>query len=190
MDIYKNIKLNYGQQVLQLACKLEKTAMQLASWKNHLTFNHRCKRLNVTPSSLRLHTNVQGQAAYQIITAAQKKLITIRIGQCHERLRRLHITHQYLTVTLASSLPLQDFINLTMQIQRQAYTTFKRTKDHQRIKLSNLLTPKPRAPPHRRLSIEAGSQCDAPLLISTHRTPPPPPPTPRTAGYLTSPPSP
>jgi hypothetical protein len=74
MDIYKIIKLNYGQQVLQQARKLEKTATQLAAWKNHLTFNHRCKRLGVTPPSLRLHTNVRGQAAHQVITAAQKKL--------------------------------------------------------------------------------------------------------------------
>jgi hypothetical protein len=149
MDIFKNIKHNYGQQVLQLARKLEKTATQLASWKNHLTFNHQCKRLGVMPPSLRLHTNVQGQAAHQILTTAQKKLTTVRIDQCHECLRRLHITHQHLTATLASSLPPQDFTNLTDQIHRQAELTFQRTKDRQRTKHTNLITPRPRAPPYR-----------------------------------------
>jgi hypothetical protein len=43
----------------------------------------------------------------------------------------------------------QDFTNLIGQIQRQANITFQRTKDRQRNKLINLLTPKPRAQPHR-----------------------------------------
>jgi hypothetical protein len=137
MDIFKYIKHNFGQPVLQLARKLEKTATQSASWKNHLTFNHQCKRLGITSPSLRLHTNVQGQ----------RKLTTVRIAQCHERLRRLHITHQHLTASLASSLPPQDFTNLTAQIQRLPKVTFQCTKDRQKTKLVNLLTPNPPLPP-------------------------------------------
>jgi hypothetical protein len=105
MNIFKHIQNNFGQPVLQLARKLEKMATQSASWKNHLTFNHQCKRLAFTPPSLRLHTNMQGQAAQHIIATAQKKLTTVRISQCHERLRCLNVTHQHLTASLASSLP-------------------------------------------------------------------------------------
>jgi hypothetical protein len=173
MDI-KHLKHNFSQPVLQLARKLEKKATQSASWKNHITFNHQCKRLGLTPPSLRLHTNVQGQAAQHIIATAQRKLTTVRISQCHECLRRLNVAHQHLTASLASSMPPQDFTNLTSQIQRLTNIAFQRTKDRQKSKLANLLTPRPRAPSHRRLSIEARSQCDAPLLISTHRTPPTP----------------
>jgi hypothetical protein len=87
MNIYKTIKVKYGQQTLQQARKLEKTATQLGTWKNHLTFTHRCQQLNITPSSLRLHTAVRGRAAQHVITAAQKKLTTIRVNQCHKHLQ-------------------------------------------------------------------------------------------------------
>jgi hypothetical protein len=149
MDIFKHIKTTFGQPVLLLARKLEKTATQSALWKNHLTFNRQCKRIVLTPPSLRLHTNVQGQAAQHIIATAQKKLTSIRISQCHESLRRLNVSHLHLTTSLASSLlPPQDFINLTTQIQRVTNLTFQRTKDRQKLKLSNLITPRHRSPTH------------------------------------------
>jgi hypothetical protein len=117
MNIYKELRLNYGPIALQHARHLEGAAIKTATWSNHLTFNHACKKLNVTPSpSLRLYTNVGGQAAERIITSAQRRLLTTRIGQCHERLQRLRLTHQHHNDALTSLLTPQTHADLLTQV--------------------------------------------------------------------------
>jgi hypothetical protein len=84
---------------------------------------------------------MQGHAAEHVLKTAQRKFTTIRISQCHKRLRCLNTSHQHLTASLTSSLPPQDFTNLTSQIQRSANITYQQVKARQKSKLSNLMTP-------------------------------------------------
>jgi hypothetical protein len=171
MNIYKNISIKYGRDTLHEARFLEKVTTQTASWTNHLTFSHRCRQLKVTPPSLRLFTTARGEAARRIITGAERKLLQLRIGHCHERLRCLRTSTLYTTATLTATLTKDELDNLTDVIQRRAKQTHDTTKERQKRKLDRLITPKPPlAPPG---------------------TPPPPPPlTPRTVGYTTNPRSP
>ena len=52
MNIFKDLKLKYGQAILHDARTFERTAIQTAAWSNHITFNHRCKQLAITPPFL------------------------------------------------------------------------------------------------------------------------------------------
>jgi hypothetical protein len=147
MNIFKNIRLKYGRDTLHEAQFLEKVTTQTASWTNHLTFNHRCKQLMVTPPSLRLFTTARGQAARRVTANAERKLLQIRIGQCHERLRRLRTSTIYTTATLTSTLTKEEINNLTDTIALKAKETHDITKQRQKRKLHRLITPKP-PPPH------------------------------------------
>jgi hypothetical protein len=148
MNIYKNIRLKYGRETLHEARFLEKVTTQTASWTNHLTFNHRCKQLTVTPPSLRLFTTARGQAARRVTANAERKLLQIRIGHCHERLRCLRTSTLYTTATLTSTLTKDEMDNLTDAIQHKAKETHDITKERQKRKLDRLITPKPPPPPH------------------------------------------
>jgi hypothetical protein len=84
---------------------------------------------------------VQDHVARQVIAAALKKLITVRIFQCHEQLRRLKVTHQHVTASLTAALPPNVFTSLTAQTQRSANLTFQRVRTRQKAKLASLRTP-------------------------------------------------
>ena len=83
--------------------------MKIAKWLNHRVFNIRCRRENVTPSSLKLHTLVKGNKAQQILSKAERELKNVRINQCDYTIKRLQQEKDELLTGLKALLPSEDF---------------------------------------------------------------------------------
>ena len=67
MNFENNIRCEYGQDCVKLVRDYEKTAVKVAGCQNHLRFNLPCKHHDVTPTSLRLKSNVTGTKAENIL---------------------------------------------------------------------------------------------------------------------------
>ena len=81
MNLHNSIRCEYGQDTVKLVRDYENTSKRLARFRNHLRFNLHCRHNGVTPVSLRLRTNVRGNAADNIIKRAERSLLGVRIGQ-------------------------------------------------------------------------------------------------------------
>ena len=105
MNIHNNIRCEYGQEYVKLVRDYENTALKLARHRNHLRFNLHCKHHGVTPISLRLHTNIQGKHADNIIKRAERSLLGVRIGQTVEKVKNLVKKYDTLKADVCEKLP-------------------------------------------------------------------------------------
>ena len=88
-NIHCFILRQHGRDVLQQLRKLEKIVDKLARWRNHLIFNIRCRKSNITPKTLQLKSPINGEKARDILHRAEQRLLNIRIAQCTFRIRKL-----------------------------------------------------------------------------------------------------
>ena len=58
---------NVTGEVLSGLRKLEKIVAKFGAWQNHRHFNIRCVHRNVTPTSIRLSSNVKGIVAEKVL---------------------------------------------------------------------------------------------------------------------------
>ena len=66
MNIFTNIRRDYGQNTVRRIRELESYEKKIARHRNHRVFSLRCRDENVTPPSLKLrHQNTEGERLYQ-----------------------------------------------------------------------------------------------------------------------------
>jgi hypothetical protein len=151
---FNSLKSEYGQLALQSFRKTVKLTTKLANWRNHLHFHHELKRLNLTPPSLRLHTNVSGHLAQHVITSAQTKLISIRITQCHARLRHLTEDYERALSTLTTLVSSTTLTTLRDHLRATSTKTFNTIRERHKNKIrilsnkSTKATERSRPPTH------------------------------------------
>ena len=106
---------------------LEKTTRKVACWKNHCHFNTRCLHDNIIPKSLQLRSAVKGIKASTILREAEKKLLNIRISQCHFTVKKLQDEKELLEANLNTKLTETEMEEVTAFIEHAHETTFQET---------------------------------------------------------------
>ena len=101
---HAKILSQHGREVLSLFRKAEKTGNKISSWRNHRMFDLRCKHNDVTPTSIKLFSNVQGLQADNILRRAERKLLEVRIRQSNFTLQKLKIDEENALSQLCSKL--------------------------------------------------------------------------------------
>ena len=79
MNLFKDIRENYGQKTVKSVCDLEGFGKKIAKHHNHLVFTLRCKELCITPRCLHLKCPINTSKARDIIDKAQQQLLRERI---------------------------------------------------------------------------------------------------------------
>ena len=80
-SLYKYIGLNYSHELQAATRRYIRTAQKIATQKQQLTFNHRCKYHGVLPPSLRVRPLVKTNAGRRIAKRASFQFLSARISQ-------------------------------------------------------------------------------------------------------------
>ena len=130
-SIHSRIIRQHEREVVKTLRGLEKTTRKLACWKNHRHFNTRCLHDNVIPKSLHIRSTVKGIKASTILRKAEKKLLNIRISQCHFTVNKLQDEKELLEVNLRTKLTETEMEEVTAFIEHAHETTFRETRERQ-----------------------------------------------------------
>ena len=82
-EIFHNMKDKYGTAVAASVQKYVNSAMWINRHKEHLTFNHRCRRYGVVPPFLRVKPLVQNTLGLKAAESSSRRFLTALIGKCH-----------------------------------------------------------------------------------------------------------
>ena len=136
-NIHCFILRQHGRDVLHLLRKLEKVVDKLARWRNHLIFNIRCRRTNITPKTLQIKSPINGEKAKDVLHRTEQKLLNIRISQCTFTIRKLCDEKTKLEEDLYQKVG-NNWITLQSYIQSAYERKFNSVKDAQRQKFTRM----------------------------------------------------
>ena len=122
--------------------KVENKNMKLVNWLNHRIFNIRCQKAQITPVSLKIKINVQGNTAENIIKKAQKDLLKVRIKQSIYNIEKLNEEIKKETDILFTLVPMEMEEAVRSHISRMRERYFLKVKDRQVNKFERLRTKK------------------------------------------------
>ena len=108
--------------------------------KQHLTFTHRCKENEITPSSLRIHCPINTEKARNIIKRAEKELINERIRVVSNKIRHLTEKRDLQNQSLETlNIDDRDVVShLEKHVQNKRKHEEKKTKQWHTAKLNRL----------------------------------------------------
>jgi hypothetical protein len=138
MNLFQDIRSEFGTDCVKKVRDYEKTTIKLARHRNHLRFNLRCKDLAITPTSLKLKTNIKTKRAADIIKRAEKALLRERIGLTHHKTKVLLKKKDEFECSLRETLP-NNVLEATLAMAESSYeTAFEKSKMAQIKKLDKL----------------------------------------------------
>ena len=136
MNLFKNLRTNYGQGTIKIVRKAENTTCQIARHRNHLVFNLRCKGECVIPPSLRLKCPINSDKARNIVEKARKNLLQKRIRLTNQKISHLQDKKRRLAERFPSDVQQQ----LNARLTRVHESVRKQTKCRQQDKLASLIS--------------------------------------------------
>ena len=95
MNLFKDIRTNYGHETIKNVRDLEKIGKKIARHRNHLVFALRCKELSLTPRSLQLKCPINTSKARVIVNKAQQQLIRERIRVTNNNINNFKDTRKH-----------------------------------------------------------------------------------------------
>ena len=89
MNLFKDIRNNYGQTTVKTIRDYENNEQKVARHRNHLVFTLRCKDESLIPPSLKLKCPIKSSNAKRIVEKAQKDLVRERIRVINNKIKNL-----------------------------------------------------------------------------------------------------
>ena len=154
-EIFRNIKGKYGADVTALARKYVKSAMRIARHKEHLTFNHRCRRYGIVPPFLRVKPLVRNTLGMKVAERSSHQFLAALIGKCHTVINgvgRMKSIMDHL-VNVLNPTEVED---LKVHTSRAQEITTQKSRTAQKAKFDRLL--KKNAPPNSRWVVNLSSK--------------------------------
>ena len=119
----------HSRIIVKMLQGLEKMTRKVACWKNHRHFNTRCLQHNFKEPTATIDS--EGKKASTILRKAEKKLLNIRISQCHFMVYKLQDEKELLEMEMEE---------VTAFIEHVHETTFRVTRERQQRKYDQLLS--------------------------------------------------
>ncbi len=142
MNLFKQVRTNYGQNTVKIIREWDKNGKKLARSRNHLVFNLRCKDEEVCPSSLKIKCPIKTKTAEDIVIKARKDLLRERIRITHNKVNHLEDSATILKDKVSSVLPQDLAKEVEDFVKRSSEREFKITKDRHQTKLAKLIDKK------------------------------------------------
>ena len=99
--LYRIVREEYGVQALQSVRYYVNSASKESRLRQHIAFNHRCRRYGLTPRSLAVKPLVSTQEGHRVAARASRQFLSARVQQCYGKLRRLETDPSTLCILLA-----------------------------------------------------------------------------------------
>ena len=87
--LYRIVREEYGVQALQSVRYYVNSASKESRLRQHIAFNHRCRRYGLTPCSLAVKPLVSTQEGHRGAARVSRQFLSARVQQCFGKLRRL-----------------------------------------------------------------------------------------------------
>ena len=137
MNLHASIRCEYGQESVKLVREYEKSALKHARFRNHLHFNLHCKHNGIIPVSLRLQSNVQGKKADNILRRAERSLLSVRIGQTVQKVKKIEAEVSSLERRISTQLP-EDEHRVKEFVTASQAKEFQQVKERQQKKFERM----------------------------------------------------
>ena len=111
---------------------LESVNKKISRHKNHLTFTHRCKDLNLTPVSLKLKCPIRTNNAKKIIEKAEKELVRERIRVISNKISNLESKHNAINVDIETR------VNPEVKTQVDFHVNSSRVAESEKCKIRQI----------------------------------------------------
>ena len=135
---YNEIKEKYGVNTIRLIKELESISLKIGRSKSHLRFNLQCKHTDIIPKYLKLKSPIKGNLTRNVLHAAEKSLLNIRIKELNEVLRQLAIRKSATRKKILNTLP-EAIANKILEINtRRESNSFDKARDRQKEKYYKL----------------------------------------------------
>ena len=138
-NLFSIVLRQHGRDVLKTLRNLENTVRKLARWKNHRTFNIRCAKAKITPTSIRLATNIPGVKAAKVLTRAEGQLLDIRIRQSKYTINQLEKKEAELKTSIFSIVSANTQSEIKKLLDRAFTTVSDETRTRQQQKFTRLV---------------------------------------------------
>ena len=142
MNLFNQIRINYGQDRVKELRQCESVERKLSRHRNHLVFSLRCKDEGIIPTSLRIRCPIQSRKAHDIIAKARKDLLNERIHITSKKVSVLKLQAQEKTTCLLSKLSAEEGEVVSSHLQRSKEHEYTKTKQRHMAKLERLKTKK------------------------------------------------
>ena len=128
MNIFTNIRRDYGQNTVRRIRELESYEKKIARHRNHRVFSLRCRDENVTPPSLKLSCGIKTQKARDFIKKAEKDLMRERIRLINNKLGGLENQKVRITREVNEQLPSNVCTHVFSHLTRVRENEFESSK--------------------------------------------------------------
>ena len=136
---YKELKQEYGEQILQKVRKYEHLSVSKAKSNSHLLFNMHCKHHNVIPKSLKIKSPIDNAQARILINKTQKVMLNIRISETIEKQKYLNYEFVKVENELKNALPTDLFNLVKINNMERGKRVFENSATIQKKKFQNLI---------------------------------------------------
>ena len=136
--IFKTISEKYDKDTLQKARSFNKIMLKTARHRRHLHFNHRCKDLQVLPTSLRIKPPVRTPKGWKLTKNMGFQFLKLRIEETHKKIRSLTREKELALDFLRSRLTTCDFKHLKTFVHEQQQEEYGRIRSLHSKKLQAL----------------------------------------------------
>ena len=139
MNLFRDIRNNYGQSVVKDVRELETIEKKIARQRNHLVYTLRCKQSEVTPPSLRLRCPVKTNNALRIVKRAELQLMNERIRCINNKVSQLRCRAADIDLDLNNRLPPEYTGAIHQRVKKSGESEFNVCKQRQVNKFDRLL---------------------------------------------------
>ena len=137
-SFFKLIYQQHGSLIMKVARNLERTSINIAKYKEHLTFNYALKRSRILSKGLRFNPPVRCQEGFRIVERTGWKFLRLRIQHSHQRIDQLTKERDDYLHQLFDVLTTEYFSHLRNVIQHNVRRSSEKMKSRHLNKLTNL----------------------------------------------------
>ncbi|XP_071944743.1 uncharacterized protein [Antedon mediterranea] len=136
MKFFQDLREKYGQETINIVRKQENIAKKISRQRNHRVFSLHCKRLDITPPSLKLYRPIKSSKAEEIIKHAERQLLRERIRITTNKITQLEGKKKDLNEEIVSLIPNGgDITNVCNHVNKVCEAEFLKCRSRQQNKL-------------------------------------------------------
>ena len=138
-ELFTFIRQKYSREALVACRKYINTAKRISRQHQHLAFNHRCKRYQLTPLYLRVKPLVPTPEGVRVARHCSLLFVSAQIGRNHQKIHRLGQQLPVQSRSLSHLMAPEDFSALESLRVLAQYRETEKCKSRQKRKFERLL---------------------------------------------------
>ena len=142
MSFREYLITNYGQEAFERMKVVNKVSIKLARYRNHLHYFEACRKHQIIPPCLSIHTTIDSEEGLRIVRDAEIRLLLEMINSIRRNLDEICFELDQNYQALAQLLPKLDYNRVRRLAIAAHERMFVTVKKRQQAKVQAMLTAK------------------------------------------------